>query len=65
MVTVTDRIDEELKQERGRFCEGHGLKRQAVMQEALCEIRELPAKIKKRVSHTISSLASEPRPAGA
>ncbi len=35
MVTITYRIDEELKSTLDRFCERHGLKRQAVVQEAL------------------------------
>ncbi len=35
MVTITHRIDEELKALLDRFCEEHGLKAQAVVQEAL------------------------------
>lgn len=35
MVTVTHRIDEELKRELDEFCAAHGLKMQAVVQEAL------------------------------
>ncbi len=35
MVTVTHRIDEQLKLELDQFCEEHGLKQQAVIQEAL------------------------------
>jgi predicted transcriptional regulator len=35
MVTVTHRIDAELKKEFDKFCEEHGLKQQAVFQEAL------------------------------
>ena len=35
MVTVTHRIDEDLKRELDQFCEEHGLKQQAVVQEAL------------------------------
>lgn len=35
MATVTHRIDDQLKQDLDRFCEEHGLKLQAVVQEAL------------------------------
>ncbi len=35
MVTVTHRIDEELKATLDKFCEEHGLKQQAVVQQAL------------------------------
>ena len=35
MVTVTHRIDDELKRALDAFCEQHGLKQQAVIQEAL------------------------------
>jgi predicted transcriptional regulator len=35
MATVTHRIDDQLKEELDRFCEEHGLKQQAVVQEAL------------------------------
>lgn len=35
MVTITHRIDEELKAALDRFCEEHGLKQQAVVQQAL------------------------------
>jgi len=37
MVTVTHRIDEKLKALLDRFCEDHGLKAQAVVQEAIAE----------------------------
>ena len=37
MVTVTHRIDEELKAQLDRYCEEHGLKAQAVVQEAIAE----------------------------
>jgi len=35
MAAITHRIDDELKKELDRFCEEHGLKQQAVVQEAL------------------------------
>jgi len=35
MVAVTHRIDDQLKRELDAFCEAHGLKQQAVVQEAL------------------------------
>ncbi len=35
MPTITHRIDAELKNELDKFCEEHGLKQQAVVQEAL------------------------------
>ncbi|OGQ92150.1 MAG: hypothetical protein A2289_17645 [Deltaproteobacteria bacterium RIFOXYA12_FULL_58_15] len=35
MVTITHRIHEDLKRELDEFCEEHGLKQQAVVQEAL------------------------------
>ncbi len=35
MLTVTHRIDADLKKELDKFCEKHGLKQQAVVQEAL------------------------------
>lgn len=35
MITITHRIDDELKAALDRFCDRHGLKRQAVVQEAL------------------------------
>jgi predicted DNA-binding protein len=35
MATVTHRIADELKAELERFCEEHGLKQQAVVQEAI------------------------------
>ena len=35
MVAVTYRIDEKLKSELEQFCDAHGLKQQAVVQEAL------------------------------
>jgi len=35
MVTITHRIDDELKELLDRFCDEHGLKAQAVVQEAL------------------------------
>ncbi len=37
MVTVTHRIDEKLKVLLDRFCEEHGLKAQAVVQEAIAQ----------------------------
>lgn len=37
MVTVTHRIDEDLKAQLDRYCEQHGLKAQAVVQEAIAE----------------------------
>jgi predicted DNA-binding protein len=37
MVTITHRIDEELKRLLDRYCEEHGLKVQAVVQEALAQ----------------------------
>jgi len=37
MVTITHRIDEDLKNKLDRYCEEHGLKAQAVVQEALAE----------------------------
>ena len=37
MVTVTHRIDEDLKAQLDRYCEEHGLKAQAVVQEAIAE----------------------------
>ena len=33
--SITHRIDEQLKEELDNFCERHGLKQQAVVQEAL------------------------------
>ena len=35
MATITHRIDEELKALLDRYCEEHGLKAQAVVQEAI------------------------------
>jgi predicted DNA-binding protein len=35
MATVTHRIDSELKVRLNRFCDQHGLKAQAVVQEAI------------------------------
>jgi len=35
VVTITHRIDEDLKQLLERYCEEHGLKVQAVVQEAI------------------------------
>jgi len=35
MVSISHRIDPELKKRFERFCEEHGLKQQAVVQEAL------------------------------
>jgi predicted DNA-binding protein len=37
MVTITHRIDAELKALLDRYCEEHGLKAQAVVQEAIAE----------------------------
>ena len=37
MVTITHRIDDELKKLLDRFCEEHGLKAQVVVQEALAQ----------------------------
>ncbi len=37
MVTITHRIEEDLKTLLDRFCEEHGLKAQAVVQEALAQ----------------------------
>ncbi len=37
MVTITHRIDDELKELLDRFCDEHGLKAQAVVQEALAQ----------------------------
>ena len=37
VVTITHRIDEELKALLDRFCEKHGLKAQAVVQEAIAQ----------------------------
>ena len=37
MVTITHRIDEDLKIQLDRYCEEHGLKAQAVVQEAIAE----------------------------
>ena len=37
MVTVTHRIDEKLKKHLDRYCEEHGLKAQAVVQEAIAQ----------------------------
>jgi len=37
MVTITHRIDEELKHLLDRYCEEHGLKVQAVVQEAIAQ----------------------------
>ncbi len=37
MVTITHRIEKELKVLLDRFCEEHGLKAQAVVQEALAQ----------------------------
>lgn len=36
-MTITHRIDDELKELLDRFCEEHGLKAQAVVQEALAQ----------------------------
>jgi predicted DNA-binding protein len=35
MVSITHRIDDELKDRFDRFCAAHGLKQQAALQEAL------------------------------
>ncbi|MBN1959782.1 MAG: hypothetical protein JW841_02445 [Deltaproteobacteria bacterium] len=35
MLTITHRINEKLKHELDNFCEAHGLKQQAVVQEAI------------------------------
>ena len=35
MASITHRIDDDLKAELDKFCEEHGLKQQAVVQEAL------------------------------
>ena len=37
MVTITHRIDEALKALLDQYCEAHGLKAQAVVQEAIAE----------------------------
>lgn len=37
MVTITHRIDDELKALLDRYCEAHGLKAQAVVQEAIAQ----------------------------
>jgi len=37
MVSVTHRIDEDLKAQLDLYCEQHGLKAQAVVQEAIAE----------------------------
>ena len=37
MVMITHRIDEELKQLLDRYCEEHGLKVQAVVQDAIAQ----------------------------
>ena len=37
MVTITHRIDEDLKSRLDQYCEEHGLKAQAVVQEAIAE----------------------------
>jgi predicted DNA-binding protein len=37
MVTITHRINEDLKDKLDRYCEEHGLKAQAVVQEAIAE----------------------------
>ncbi len=37
MVTITHRIREELKELLDRYCEEHGLKAQAVVQEAIAQ----------------------------
>ncbi len=37
MVTITNRIDPELKESLDRYCEEHGLKAQAVVQEAIAQ----------------------------
>ncbi len=37
MATITHRIDEELKELLDRYCEEHGLKAQAVVQEAIAQ----------------------------
>ncbi len=37
MVTITHRIDEELKELLDRYCDEHGLKAQAVVQEAIAQ----------------------------
>jgi len=37
MATITHRIDEELKTLLDRYCEEHGLKAQAVVQEAIAQ----------------------------
>lgn len=45
MVTITHRIDEELKAALDRYCKDHSLKAQAVVQEALAEWLEDAADI--------------------
>jgi predicted transcriptional regulator len=35
MASVTHRVDDELKEELDAFCQKHGLKQQAVVQEAI------------------------------
>ncbi|MFT4570042.1 MAG: putative transcriptional regulator [Hyphomicrobiaceae bacterium] len=35
MAAITHRIDDDLKKELDSFCEGHGLKQQAVVAEAI------------------------------
>ena len=37
MATITHRIDEDLKKLLDRYCEEHGLKAQAVVQEAIAQ----------------------------
>ncbi len=37
MVTITHRIEDELKELLDRYCEEHGLKVQAVVQEAIAQ----------------------------
>jgi len=37
MVTISHRIDAELKLQLDRYCEQHGLKAQAVVQEAIAQ----------------------------
>ena len=37
MATITHRVEDELKELLDRFCEEHGLKAQAVVQEAIAQ----------------------------
>ena len=37
MVTITHRIDDKLKEQLDRYCSEHGLKAQAVVQDAIAE----------------------------